>query len=75
MSTINPMKLMQIKQAWNRFTANHPKFPMFIQAITSNQTIKPDTIIEITITTPEGKNYSTNIKVKEDDMELMNILS
>ena len=47
MSTINPMKLMQIKQVWNRFTANHPKFPMFVQAITSNQTIKPDTIIEI----------------------------
>ena len=27
-------------------------------------------IIEINVTTPEGKNYCTNVKLKADDMEL-----
>ena len=29
---INPMKLMKIKNAWSRFAANHPKFPLFLIA-------------------------------------------
>ncbi|MDD3241016.1 MAG: hypothetical protein PHW47_13260 [Lachnospira sp.] len=71
MSPINPMKLMQIKSAWEKFTNNHPKFPMFMRAVSSKEVVKPDSIIEINVTTPEGKTFSTNIKVKADDMELL----
>ena len=29
---INPTKLFQIKNAWDIFSANHPKFSKFLQA-------------------------------------------
>ena len=63
------MKLLQIKSAWDKFVINHPKFPRFLQAVGSG-VINTGTIIEINITTADGKNYSTNLKIREEDMEL-----
>ena len=31
-------------------------------------------VIEISVTTPDGKNYCTNLKVKAEDMEFLNSL-
>ena len=41
---------------------------MDFRQITMMQKIKSG--IEINVTTPEGKNYCTNVKLKADDMEL-----
>lgn len=67
---MNPMKLLQIKSLWDRFTTNHPKFPKFLQAI-GTDSIREGSIIEMTITTPEGDNISSNIRVTADDMQLV----
>lgn len=64
---------MQIKKSWDIFTANHPKFPKFLRA--AGTAIKPDTIIEIKLTTAEGKVIETNLKVRESDIELIRNLS
>lgn len=61
--------LMHIKGAWDTFVANHPKFPMFMKAVAAKG-IKEGTVIEVTITDPEGTPLSTNIKVTESDMQL-----
>lgn len=66
---MNPARLFKIKGAWDEFTRNHPKFPMFVNAVKSNG-IHEGTIMEITMTTPEGKTLSTNIKVTQTDREL-----
>lgn len=71
---INPMKLMKFKNAWDNFTKNHPKFPSFLNAVKMNG-IKEGTIIEINVTTAEGKTLSSNIKLKESDVELFQELS
>ena len=52
-----------------RFRANHPKFPLFLRAVSQDALVE-GSIIEINVTTPEGKNYCTNVKLKADDMEL-----
>ena len=52
------------------FRNNHPKFPLFLDAV-SKDALMEGTIIEITVTTPQGKNYCTNVKLKPEDMELM----
>ena len=65
--------LFQLKNSWAAFTRNHPKFPKFLQA--AGAAIKPDTIIEIKVTTPEGKTIETNLKVKESDIELVRNLA
>ncbi|HWT76989.1 MAG TPA: hypothetical protein VN258_19995 [Mobilitalea sp.] len=67
---MNPAKLFKIKGAWDKFTQDHPKFPMFINAVRSTG-IEEGTVIEINVTTPDGKNLSTNIKVTQSDKELL----
>ncbi len=66
---MNPAKILKLKGAWDKFTQNHPKFPMFMNAIRS-QGIEEGAVIEIIITSPEGKALSTNIKVSQSDKEL-----
>lgn len=67
---INPMKLMQIKNMMTRLRDNHPKFPAFIQAV-SQRAIYADTVIEITVTTPNGERLESNLKLKESDIEVL----
>ncbi len=70
---MNLGNLMQLKNSWATFTRNHPKFPKFLQA--AGTAVKEDTLIEIKITTAEGKVIETNLKVKASDIELVKNLA
>lgn len=70
---MNPMTLMKIKGLFDRFKRNHPKIPMFFNA--AAQAIGEDSVIEINVTTAEGKNLCTNMKVCADDMDLVRQLT
>lgn len=70
---MNLGNLMQLKNSWTTFTQNHPKFPKFLQA--AGTAVKEDTLIEIKITTAEGKVIETNLKVKASDIELVKNLA
>ena len=65
--------IQKIKSGMDRFRANHPKFPLFLNAVSQNALME-GTVIEITVTTPEGRNYCTNVKLQADDMEFLNSL-
>lgn len=67
---MNPMKLFQMKAAWDRFQANHPKFPQFLQAV-GKSGVAEGTVIEITVTTKEGRVLNSSLKLTEADMELV----
>lgn len=71
---INPAKLLKLKGAWDTFTKNHPKFPLFLNAV-SKSGLPEDSIIEITITNPSGQTFSTNVKITKSDRELFDTLS
>ena len=43
---------------------------MFLRAVSGNDVIKEGTIIEVNITTDDGKSFSTNVKLTKDDMQL-----
>ncbi len=66
---MNPMMLMQIKGMLDDFKRNHPKVPMFFGA--AAQSIGEGSIIEITVTSPEGKKICTNMRVTADDLRLV----
>ena len=70
---MNPQSIMQVMAAWNTFKTNHPKFPAFVSALQA-QGIKEDSIIEISVTDPDGRKIETNIKVKQSDLELFDSL-
>lgn len=71
---LNQLAMLQkLKSGMDRFRTNHPKFPMFLKAV-SQDGLKEGTIIEINVTTPEGKNYCSNVKLHADDLEFIDAL-
>ncbi len=70
MAGINPTQLFQLMGAWQKFTANHPKFPKFLKAVAA-EGIQEHTIIEVSVTTPEGKTYCSNLKITQEDLDLL----
>lgn len=70
---INPAGIMRIMNAKNKFEANHPKFFAFCNAI-FEKGVEEGTIIELTVTKPGQEAMTTNIKVQQSDLELLNEL-
>ncbi len=67
---MNLMNLMQLKESWAVFKNNHPKFPLFLKAAL-NGSMKEGSVVEIRVTSPEGKTLTTNLKLKASDLELL----
>lgn len=65
--------IMKLRQAWGRFTSNHPKFPGFLNAVKQKGVHEGD-IVEIAIRGADGKTLETNIKVTASDLELFESL-
>lgn len=70
MSSLNPMKLLQMKAALDRFMQGHPKLQPFLDAVGQNA-LETGTVIEVLVTTAQGKRYSTNLRLSQQDMELV----
>lgn len=66
---MNPLALIKFKGLVDKFKVNHPKVPMFFDA--ASKSIGEGSIIEINVTTADGKNLCTNMKVTADDLELV----
>ena len=67
---MNPSAIMKMMNAKNKFTENHPKFVAFLNAVFSNG-ITEGTVIEITVTKPGQEPITTNMKVNQSDLDLM----
>ena len=67
---MNPAKIFQLKASWDRFAAAHPKFPLFLRAVSDGNVMQEGTIAEITITTADGRKYETNLKLTANDLQL-----
>ena len=59
--------LLVLKQAWDTFRHNHPKFPDFLKAV-KKRGITEGTEILICVTYPDG------LKLKQSDIELLDSL-
>lgn len=72
---VNPAVLMKIMSAKNTFVKNHPKFEAFVKAVFMGGSGIPEgTIIELTVTRPGEQPVSTNLKVQQSDLDLVNEL-
>lgn len=70
----NPTKMLRLKNAWLSFTSCHPKFPKFLQAV-SQSAIQEGTVIEISVTKPDGTSLTSNVKLTASDMQLFHEIS
>ena len=66
---MNPMQLLKMKSAWDRFQAAHPKFPLFLNSVMQNG-IHEGTILEFKVTEPDGRAFCSNLKISREDLEL-----
>lgn len=66
---MNPMAMLKIKGLMDKFKENHPKVPLFLNA--TAMSIDEGSIIEINVTTSQGKNLCTNMRVTADDLEMV----
>lgn len=67
---MNPASIMKIMSAKKRFTENHPKFAAFLNAVFTKG-IEEGTVIEIQVTRPGESPVTSNIKVQQSDLELL----
>ncbi|MCQ2518350.1 MAG: hypothetical protein MJ119_06250 [Lachnospiraceae bacterium] len=67
---VNPAQLLQFKKKWDEFSGRHPKFVQFIQACAAGG-IGTDSIIAVTVTLPDGNVIQSNMKVTEEDVEML----
>lgn len=67
---MNPLAFMRLSSLWNGFTKRHPKFPAFLKAA-SQAAMQENAILEITVTTPDGKTLTSNLKVGKEDLEML----
>ena len=58
-----------MKYAWDRFRAAHPKFPLFLNSVMQDG-IREGTILEFTVTEPDGRRYCSNLKISQEDLAL-----
>jgi hypothetical protein len=70
---MNPISMMQAAGRIKIFQEQHPKAIAFIQSL-SESDIREGSVIELKVTTPEGKASVANIKLTKDDIETFKIL-
>ena len=71
---MNPMDIMKIKQRLDTFQKDHPKVVPFFKMI-GEKGMTEGTILELKCTTPDGQEYVSNIKVNQNDIEMMRDLT
>lgn len=64
------MALLSLKSSIGKFQENHPRFVQFLKAM-SQSGIQEGTILECKVITTDGKVMNTNIKITQDDLELL----
>lgn len=67
---MNPAMMIKLMNAKAKFEKNHPKFFSFIKTVFSRP-IEEGTVMEITVTRPGEEPITTNIKIQQSDLELL----
>ena len=69
---MNPLTMMRLKTLLESFKTKHPKITLFFSA--ASNYIGIDSVLELTVTTTDGKSLCTNMKVTQEDLELLQLL-
>ena len=70
---MDPMALLQMKGRLDIFRQEHPKVFPFFSAVHANA-LQVGTVMELQVTTPEGKVLTSNIRLTDNDLETLGML-
>ena len=68
---LNPMKLIKLKTYKDQFEARHPKPVSFLISQLGSGQIPEGTILELSITRPGEEKATTNLKITNEDVQLI----
>lgn len=66
----NPASILQFRKDWGEFEERHPKFVTFLGALFKSG-ISEGSVVEITVTLPDGKKLESNMRISDKDLEFM----
>lgn len=69
---LNPMMLLKIKDGVKDFNARHPKLKRFL--VGTMHKVDVGSVLEISITDPDGNKIRTNFRITDEDKEFMSNL-
>ena len=70
---MNPVDLLQIGTKIQKFKEQHPRFPAFVKKV-GKEAITEGAVVEIKVTSVEGRDYVTNMRLTADDVDLLNTI-
>ena len=70
---MNPMEMMKIGERLRIFQQQHPRMLPFLKDV-GEHAVMAGTVVEMKVTDPSGKEYITNIKLTQDDLETIAIV-
>ena len=70
---VNPVDLLQIGSKIQVFKQQHPKFPAFISKV-GKEAIAEGAVIEVKVTSVDGKDYVSNLRLTAEDVDLLNTI-
>lgn len=71
---INPAALLRMKERMRIFKTDHPKVGPFFQML-RERALTEGTVFELKVTTPDGQEYVSNIRLTPNDIETIRLLS
>ncbi len=66
----NMMEMLALKGKIDAFAKRHPMFPKFLGDV-KNTALQDGTVIDFMVTTPDGVQKKSNIRLTAEDVELM----
>ena len=70
---MNAMDFLKIRQGLSELSVNHPKLFPFMRAVQAAG-LAEGSVVEMKVTTPEGKELETNLRLTASDLELIRML-
>ena len=67
---MNPMDIMRLKDKFDTFQNDHPKVIPFFRYI-GDHAMTEGTILELKCTTTDGRESVSNIRITQNDIDLM----
>ena len=67
---VNPFELMKLKERLSIFEQQHSRFGLFMKDVGENA-VRVGSVVEMKVTDPSGKQYITNIRLTEEDIETL----
>jgi hypothetical protein len=70
---VNPKNIMKLRERLGIFQSQHPRVQPFLKDAFSGGVLE-GSVIELKVTSPEGRSCITNIRLTQEDVETINMI-